>query len=709
VHPNIFLDAARVQVDKVIDKKPVHKPSLEFKQAVIRYIKNTDLHYFQHVQRSSDENVAYKKELRYLFKNYGTLSAITLLSRLRSAHQTMVRQDTNTESETYLQYEQICSALLLTVSQVFYNEMRNQILHALHDIDNLLVYWYYQHNHQIYYFFHKSPTKWVMGKKQEKEIAHNIVKLERKQRELYTLLGSLTEHVHSFAAIETTYEHCYAWIEQLFEITSDLKISSQYSTDESRFDELAAILALKLKRVTTFKTDSLASVAAAKKPNRLIRNWILYSTVVASLAYMAHYNAKNPQVIPSALNAVQDEASKFLILLLHPLQKIYGRGKLAFSTEKKIEEKTAEDNALNELSKKLGEEIASKMVKDIEKKNTPQKDAEDKPSVSSQDDLDDLLNETIKVGEETISDIAEQLAKSNSSVREDGFKYIQQALDTYPHSAMVINFKKSGDLDKIKKLVEPIKVNGIVINQKEVDEYKESFKKVTEFVDQFSQDSWWITSGNRSSWVYLNFGLGLIRADDDYLNLLQKYTDIIDKKILRLFQLSALVVDNLGRKGDSLIAQADDLIAQANRLERDADKVLKYVEAELKYVKEQLRDHELTLMFTSLIPLGITALAGTKAYKWATTRDYSSIRIALSDVNALLIEAAHNLDDYQYGKLVYLICKLRHKAIYLKDSLANEFLDDVAKLESKQYSAQTKHGIVENMFNKYAFLGKIAI
>lgn len=711
VHANVFLDAARVQVDKVTDKKPVHKSPLEFKQAVIRYIKNTDLNAFQNVQRHSDENIAYKKELRYLFKNYGKYSAITLLSRLRSAHQAMVKQDTDVNGDAYRQYEQICSALLLTVSQVFCNEMRNQILYALHDIDNLLAYWNYQHNHQIYYFFHKSPVKWVMGKEQEKEIAHNIIKLERKQHKLYTLLGSLTEHLHSFTETGTTYQDCYAWIEQLFEIAADIKIPSQYSTDESAFDELAAMLELKLKRVGKFKTDCLASIVNAKKPNRFVRNWMLYSTALVAMAYIAHYNSKNPEVIPSAFKAVQDEASKFLILLLHPLQKIYERGKLAFSSE----EKKVEDNALNELSKKLGEEIASKMVKDIEKNSAPQKDVEKKLTVDGKDDLDDLLNETIKVGEETVSDIAEQLAKSNSSVREDGFKYIEQALNSYSNYQMVIDFKRSGDLEKIKNLVEPIKVDGLVINQKEVDEYNQSFKKVTEFVDQFSQESWWITSGSRTSWVYLNFGLGLIRADDDYLNLLQKYTDIIDKKILRLFQLSAMVVENLGRKGDDLIEQAnslskqaDDLIAQANRLERDADKVLKYVEAELKYVKEQLRDHELTLMFTSLIPLGITALAGTKAYKWATTRDYSSIRIALSDVNSLLIEAAHNLDDYNYGKLVYLICKLRHKATYLKDSLANEFLGDVAKLESKQYSAQTKHDIVENMFNKYAFLGKIA-
>ena len=165
----------------------------------------------------------------------------------------------------------------------------------------------------------------------------------------------------------------------------------------------------------------------------------------------------------------------------------------------------------------------------------------------------------------------------------------------------------------------------------------------------------------------MGLGYFAIRADSDFLSPLQKYTKIIDQKILKIFQLSADIVENIGM-------QAIDLIAATKQLEKDAAE-------ELQYINKQLKDHELTLMFTSLIPLGITALAGSKAYQWATTRDYSSIRIALSDVNALLIESANHLDDHDYGKLVYLICKLRHKATYLKDSLANEFLDDVAKLE----------------------------
>ena len=113
---------------------------------------------------------------------------------------------------------------------------------------------------------------------------------------------------------------------------------------------------------------------------------------------------------------------------------------------------------------------------------------------------------------------------------------------------------------------------------------------------------------------------------------------------------------------------------------------------------------------TPTIIVGWASCSGLhKTYRWATARDYSPIRIALADINALLIESEARIDDHDYGKLVYLICKLRHKAGTLKDPLSHEFLTDVAKLESKQYTPQIKRGIVENMFNKYAFLGRIAV
>ena len=116
---NSFLVAAQDQIDK-ISQKPVHKSHFEFKQAVAHYIKYTDVHYLQSHLRHADENIAYKKELRYLFKNHTNISSLALLSRIRSAHQAMVIHESGVDSEVYQRYEQISSALLLSCAQIFF-------------------------------------------------------------------------------------------------------------------------------------------------------------------------------------------------------------------------------------------------------------------------------------------------------------------------------------------------------------------------------------------------------------------------------------------------------------------------------------------------------------------------------------------------------------------------------------------------------------
>lgn len=642
--------ADTVGVAQVVDNKKLKSllPS-EFKQAVASYIKRADS-----LHQTIGENSVYKKELRYLLKHYGKFSVSTLLSRVCSAHQEMIKQENNKENDAYQRYEKICSALLLVCAQVLFNETRSHILEALHEVDNLLSYWRYQRNHPLQYFFSKSPVKWVIGKEQAKEISYNIARLERKQKELYTLLGSIIGHTHTFGALDGTYQACYVWIEQLLHIIKCSFNVSHSSICESSFDQCATQLESRFKHIKGFKSECLSSLAGAKKSNHFVRNWVRYTALCAITAYMIHYGSKNPEVINSAFNIVQDEASKFVILLLHPLQKIYERGKLVFSDEKKPEEpKKPQNNESGELS------------------------------IDREAQLMELVERIKKAGEGAVSAIAKEVEKSNTTIRESGLKSIEDTLSKVD-SQTKENIGQA--LKKIEIIVEPIKVGEEITNQKEVDEYRQAFSEVLKYANDFSQSSWCVTSGSRSSWWDVNAGAFSIFLDDGYLNPGLKYTEIIDNNILPIFQISAEIAENLSLQADGLIKQANDL--------------------EIAFA-QQLKDHELTLMFTSLIPLGIIALGTSKLYQWSISRDYSPIRIALAEVNSLLIEADNYADDHYYGKLIYLICKLRHKSEKLKDPMTNEFLEDVAKLESKQYSAPTKHAMVENMFNKYAFLGKV--
>jgi hypothetical protein len=589
VHKNIFLAIAQDQVDKIIKKPVSHKSPLEFKQAVTRYIKNTDIHCFQGMQRNSDENVSYKKELQYLFKNYGKFSAITLLSRLRSAHHTMVKQDTNSDGESYKKYEQICSALLLTCAQVFFNDARSQILNALHEVDNLIVYWRYQQQHQIKYFFNKSPIKWVVGQSQEKEVARNVAQLERKQKELYTMLGTLTGHAHLFTEAGSVYEDCYSWIAQLLDIVSCPKTSS-YDSDGTRFDSIAAQLEAKIKSVGTLNHDCMSSLKSAKKPSHFVRNWMMYTTLMGISGYMVHYHSCNPQMLPAVCEKIKLSIQRIgKDVVIDPMIDLWG---VFFETHS--------ESALTNVEEKVAK--IEKFAGIIEAR------------------------------------VAELTAEDIKSLKQ----YSTELLDKVLARMKVLNKEEImqdaavGNLNKLSKLVENTPV-------------------------YYYDDK-------------VDLGIAnILLMTDEILNLLQKYPELIDEGILPLLQQIGLLFADVG-----------------------------------KIAKDLLKNNFWTIKLAAFTPLAGACFCIARTYLWATTRNYSPIRIALADINSLLIESSTHLDDHDYGKLVYLICKLRHKTTYLKDPLSNDFLIDVSKLESKQYSAPIKRGIVENMFNKYAFLGRIA-
>ena len=112
------------------------------------------------------------------------------------------------------------------------------------------------------------------------------------------------------------------------------------------------------------------------------------------------------------------------------------------------------------------------------------------------------------------------------------------------------------------------------------------------------------------------------------------------------------------------------------------------------------------MQFLTLIPAFGIGLGVNKVYNWMVARDYSSIRLALLDINSLFIESKTPLNDHDYGKLIYLLQGLKKQALrYLtRGDMLNDFLADIAKLESDKFDVETKRSIINNMFMKYPFL-----
>jgi len=589
-----------------------HKFPAEFKQAVLNYIKHSEVNYTQ--KDRSDEYISYKKELRYLFKNYGRFSTSALLYRIKSAHQAMVKAEPDAHSENYKKYEQIASSLLLVCTQVFCNDVRNQLLNALHDIDHYIMYWRYQHQHQLSYFFHKSPTKWIMGKSQAREISYNLKRLEHKQKELYTILGALTGHIHAFTEREMNYTQCYKWIEELFAIVSCVNSSAHYTSDGTKFDDIAAQLSIKIKHVGLLKSNVLKSIAFAKKSNHIVRYWIPYAIALAAAGYATHYYAYNYADVNKILNAhcmaLGTSLKKFVI---NPSKDIWDT---IFGKDENL------DQAHLDVEKGISD--FAKDLKDLETKKDFNKETSN------------ALTEYLKRDRKNTQELMETLLK----------KHVKENKITQEWCDEIIAAEHMGDVTKFQKF------------------FQDMNKTLTDF--------YW---------------------NDDVLD------GVIVLAELKIYHY-----------GSSLIQVVFELIVDYGiPVVKEALFVLSKGNKEWDAVRKKVN---LILNVAVLTPTIIVSGAGChglyKLLRWATARDYSPIRIALADINALLIESAVQLNDYDYGKLVYLICKLRYKAMHIKDPLAHEFLSDVTKLESKQYSPAVKRGIVENMFNKYAFLGRIA-
>jgi hypothetical protein len=580
--------------------------SIEFKQAVTRYVKHTENQCLNSSIRYTDENVFYKKELRYLFSNYGKISSIALLSRLRSAHQAMVKNESHQESDVYKRYEQISSSLLLICAQVFCNDVRDQILDALQEIDSLIVYWQYQHNHPISYFFGKSPIKWVSGKKQDKEIVYNLRKLESKQKELYTLLGALTGHMHLFTEASTDYNNCYRWIEELFVMLTCIEVSHNYNLDGTQFDFISAELELKMRRVSSLKHEFLLSLGHTKKPNHFVRHWIAYTTLVAAIGCLVRYHYNNGDAVPKAFErAFIFAQSVGVSVVIDPLIDLRD---VCFGRDSKSAVKEIEDRIviIEKYANGVKSNVAAIMAKNQQ---------------SLREYIVELLERclTTMVNEWTISPLINQVEKEE-----------------------IIVEVRAGNLTKLNKLCENTKLGGVTGSL-----YRLEYIKDEETVR-------------------------VLCAIDEVLTILKDYPQLIDNYIVPLIKEIGFFSTDIG-----------------------------------KIVGDFVKNNFWTAKLAAFTPLAAACMGTVKTYQWITKKNYAPIRVALADVNALLIESVAQLDDHDYGKLVYLIGKLRQKAKSLKDALSSEFLLDVAKLESKRYSAQTKRDIVENMFNKYAFLGRV--
>ena len=243
---------------------------------------------------------------------------IALLARVCAASRDDAARDDHEVRVDKDVIDQIRCALLLKISSIMCALARNVTLDVLHDIDNYLLYWDEQHNHPTRYFLHKSPLKWVTGKKQHDEVRDNIRMLKKVQAKHYHMLGTLTSHIHRFNEVVSINDR-FSWLETLILIIHEF-LFTQSDGDGSNinidsFDRLANKIQQNLGQLLVHKKQVMSDTSEAKKPNHFIRHWMAYSALLTGVLFAQNYRNNNPKVIdkwvgPEAMNGYKESIIK---------------------------------------------------------------------------------------------------------------------------------------------------------------------------------------------------------------------------------------------------------------------------------------------------------------------------------------------------------------------------------------------------------------
>jgi len=310
----------------------------------------------------SPEAPLYVKELSYLLSHLESVTtvkqAVVTLARAISMYKIM--QQENSGNQELFWHERACSSILLQCSVVIVKVAREQLLMLLDEINSSLIYWRDQKQNPVRYFFHKSPLKWVMGKRQADEVAGNIKKLEKLEFNTRVALGRLTKHIYAFD-IESDIDQAYKWINQLLQMIvctdEDQEKEAKY---DSRFVEVAEKLRFKLSCVNNLKDKVLSKIPSTIKPGHIARNWLTYAAALAATYAARYYYLQNTEFVgkligPDALKGYADQiqsyTEKYVIDPLQDTAKAIFVGRTNSSTDKENRLKISRDELKKVLEK----------------------------------------------------------------------------------------------------------------------------------------------------------------------------------------------------------------------------------------------------------------------------------------------------------------------------------------------------------------------
>ena len=507
------------------------------------------------------------------------------------------------------EHKQVQSALLLQVSVVLGDYTYKMLLGLLTIVDSHLSYWQEMNDHSDYYFFHKSPFKWIIGKNQQQEINDNIQLLYAIQKKYLKTLGLLTKHLQQFNDNGTIDEH-YTWLGQFIMIIQAL-CTRRHKVDVIDCENATIAMRRVLKNILPYKNRVLLVIDKAKPPYHFVRNWTRY----VALLIGAGFAYKNRVLIDTwAGKNSQNQYKKFVNsawrkCFISPMKNAYDTIMINDGTKK--------TNIIGEMQEKKKLIVQSKKL----------------------------------------------LAEQDSQLK----KYIE---DTKNRRAITCESIK-------KDLEQKLEANLIKIEEKE---------KILHDIHEGDIGSLQQFFNNLPKTIKFFFGGIEVAAVQSGLNLIQFiwFSD-----------------------GQKVVNDTRSILNHVSKALVNVDEALLYF---VDLLDSEIKKTQMTLRFIALIPAMVTGWGmyklTNKFYVLLTRHNYSVMRNIVVQINEMLIEFHDDMNNECYGKLIYLLYKLKRAALVQipQKSIKRKFLRDIEIFSWYGYTAGEKRLLIDNMRWKYDFL-----
>jgi hypothetical protein len=566
--------------------------------------------------------------------------------------------------------------VLVRVAAALVEDVRGKIIRILSTIDYHLSYWKEQQTHTTSYWFHKSPLKWFKGPRQEVEVANHIKRLKERQDHYFEVLGVISKEVDKFK-VNGSMQEQYSWIASLVDAINVQLLAKPVHTTAvplsyKRLLNIIQEVVLGLWRYSELTVSN--EIDADKKPNTFVRNWLWYAAgaigVLGTTALMYPHRSKFAEWQQRFSESFNDYAIK-------PLKNF----KEVFWPEEKKDTLKKLTEEMDHISTMLGgdnnlsDELRKQKIETMEREmrdgffNQVKSLTQDKQTRTRlQTHIRNLSNNPkFEITDDTIQHAADCFAHPETG-----------QLDTAMNFLKAVLFDKGDIMQQVSTAVDPV-IAAYQNPKEEVGSYKPTYlegSKTTAFL-----------------------GLKNPVAIDKTVKYIIE--DIKDKAIPGVADVvSTLILYTLGyqwygSKMSSKLAHITECLKQEINRSYGASKATIAVGAILP-----------TVGAVWAIGYGMKLLYNRIRYPYI---NFQPIRTSLVEIGLLLNRyedvLSTNADFHarDYGKLLYLLDRLRHHKHKVPMMHQERFKQDIKKLESP-ITAQQKIRIIDFMYRSYEFL-----